>query len=56
MELVVNVAPDWESYSYTKFDVKDDAHDKGSPRLGFGGQGNEWGGKDWTAPWGVYCR
>jgi elongation factor 1-gamma len=25
---VVNVAPDWESYSYTKLDVKNNAEDK----------------------------
>ena len=27
-EPVVNVAPDWESYTYTKLDVKDNAGDK----------------------------
>ena len=27
-EPVVNVAPDWESYGYTKLDVKDNAEDK----------------------------
>ena len=27
-EPVVNVAPDWESYAYTKLDVKDNAEDK----------------------------
>jgi len=27
-EPVVNVAPDWESYTYTKLDVKDIAEDK----------------------------
>jgi elongation factor 1-gamma len=26
VEPVVNVAPDWESYSYAKLDVKDNAH------------------------------
>ena len=28
VEPVVNVAPDWESYAYTKLDVKDNAADK----------------------------
>lgn len=28
VEPVVNVAPDWESYTYTKLDVKDNAADK----------------------------